>query len=163
MSGLGQRLQNAYVFSRFYKTKIAKVRVEILSDPSKQLKIVTQSISDPEFEKTINAAPTEGVTITDLEEPIKQEQSINISYEQPIELSFEVLPQSDLFVEIKGFDTYQDAQDLRDVVQGAYRIITQKEIEGYSIIFGPMLNLDADYLFQILISKGYKQSEIIIK
>ena len=32
----------------------------------------------------------------------------------------------------------------------------------YSIIIGPMLNQDADNLFQILISKGYKQSKIII-
>ena len=40
---------------------------------------------------------------------------------------------------------------------------TQKEIEGYSIIFGPMVNQEADNLFQILVSIGYKHSEIIIK
>ena len=148
---------------RFYKTKIAKVRVEILSDPSKQLKIVTQSMSDPEFNKTIDAAPTEGVTITDLEESIKEESNLNTSYEQPIELGFKEIPLSDLFIKIRGLDTYQNVQNLKDVIQGAYRITTQKEIEGYSIIFGPMLNQDADNLFQILISKGYKQSEIIIK
>ena len=39
---------------RFYKNKITKVRVEILSDPSKQLKIVTQSMNSPEFNLTID-------------------------------------------------------------------------------------------------------------
>ena len=68
-----------------------------------------------------------------------------------------------LFIKIRGLDRYQNVQNLKDVIQGAYRITTQKEIEGYSIIFGPMLNQEADNLFQILISKGYKQSEIIIK
>ena len=52
---------------------------------------------------------------------------------------------------------------LKNVIQESYKVTTQKDNQGYSIIFGPMLNQDADNLFQILISKGYKQSEIIIK
>ena len=47
--------------------------------------------------------------------------------------------------------------------QDRARITAQKENKEYSIIIGPMLNQDADNLFQILISKGYKQPEIIIK
>ena len=52
---------------RFYKSEIARVKVEILSDPSKQVKIVTQSMNDPNFETTLEKAPTEGVVITDLD------------------------------------------------------------------------------------------------
>ena len=73
------------------------------------------------------------------------------------------ISQSDLFVKISGFNSYQEIQNVKDIVQSAYRITTQKEKEGYSIIFGPMLNQEADNLFQILVSKGYKHSEIIIK
>ena len=75
----------------------------------------------------------------------------------------EEISQSDLFVKITGFNTYQDAQKINYVIQGNHKITTQKENEGYSIIFGPMLNQEADNLLQILVSKGYKQSKIIIK
>ena len=38
---------------RFYKDKIAKVRIEILSDPSKQMKIVTQSMNEINFNDSV--------------------------------------------------------------------------------------------------------------
>ena len=147
---------------RFYKSKITKVRLEILSDSSKQLKIVTQSMSNPDFDKTLEAIPTEIVTITDLGGSV-DDPNITTNFEQPIELGFEEVSRSDLFIKITGFNSYQDTQNIKDIIQETYENTTQKENEGYSIIFGPMLNQDADNLFQILISKGYKQSEIIIK
>jgi len=147
---------------RFYKSKITKVRLEILSDSSKQLKIVTQSISNPDFDKTLEAIPTEIVTITDLGGSIDNPNTTTKS-EQPIELGFEEVSRSDLFIKIAGFNSYQDTQNVKDIIQETYEITIQKENEGYSIILGPMLNQDADNLFQILVSKGYKQSEIIIK
>jgi len=148
---------------RFYKQKIAKVRVEILADSSKQLKIVTQSMNNPDFDNTLNAVPVEGVIITNIEESIDEKSKLNTSDVQPIELGLEEISQSDIFVKITGFNTYQDAQNINDVIQGIHKITTQKENEGYSIIFGPMLNQEADNLLQILVSKGYKQSKIIIK
>ena len=57
----------------------------------------------------------------------------------------------------------QTIHALKNLLKETYKNTTQKEIEGYSIIFGPMLNQEADNLFQILVSKGYKHSEIIIK
>jgi len=44
---------------RFYKNRIARVKVEILSDPSKQWKNVTMSINDEDFNSTVESAPTE--------------------------------------------------------------------------------------------------------
>ena len=147
---------------RFYKQKIAKVRVEILVDSSKQLKIVTQSMNNPDFNNTFNAVPIGGVIITDMEESIEEESTLNTSYEQPIELGLEEISKSDLFIKITGFNTYQDAQNINNIIQGTHKITIQKENEGYSILFGPMLIQEADNLLQILISKGYKQSKIII-
>ena len=147
---------------RFYKSEIARVKVEILSDPSKQVKIVTQSMNDPNFETTLEKAPTEGVVITDLDELDTYDEEINsnISVEQPIELGFEEIAQTEIFVKVQGFNSYQDTENLKNLL---YKRTTQKEKEGYSIIFGPMINKDADILFNLLISKGYKQTEIIIK
>ena len=147
---------------RFYKQKITKVRVEILSDSSKQLKIVTQSMSNPDFNNTLNAVPIEGVIITDMEESIEEETTLNTSYEQPIQLGLEEISKSDLFVKITGFNTYKEAQNINNIIKGIHKITTQKENEGYSILFGPMLIQEADNLLQILLSKGYKQSKIII-
>ena len=39
----------------------------------------------------------------------------------------------------------------------------QKDDDGYNVLFGPMLEPEADNLFQILVSKGYNNTEIIIK
>ena len=52
---------------RFYKDKIAKVRIEVLSDPSKQMKIVTQSMNEINFNDTIDSAPTESVSISNID------------------------------------------------------------------------------------------------
>ena len=53
---------------RFYKSKIARVRVEILADPSKQWKSVTLSMNEPEFNTTIKSVPTDEVSISNLQD-----------------------------------------------------------------------------------------------
>ena len=148
---------------RFYKQKITRVRVEILADPSKQLKIVTLSMNNPDFNKTLKAVPTEEVTITDLDNSTEEESNINSIYEQPIEIGFEKVSKTELFVKISGFNSYKDAQTLSSLLKESYKVTYQKDNTGYSIIYGPLLNQEADNLFQILVSKGYKHSEIIIK
>ena len=64
---------------------------------------------------------------------------------------------------ISGFNSYKDAQTLSSLLKESYKVTYQKDNTGYSIIYGPLLNQEADNLFQILVSKGYKHSEIIIK
>tara|TARA_Y100000590_G_C15560558_1_gene954584 strand:- start:167 stop:1084 length:918 start_codon:yes stop_codon:yes gene_type:complete len=153
---------------RFYKSKVARVRVELLSDPSKQVKVVTESMSDSDFDKTLDAVPTEDVKISDLDnnldlEAPNEEISIQKPYEQPVELGFEEISKADLFIKIDGFSSYQEAKNVKDIISETYNFTTQKEKKGYSIIFGPLLNEDADNLFQILVSKGYKETEIIVE
>lgn len=149
---------------RFYKSQVAKVRVQILVDPSKQLKIVSQSINDPEFNETIESAPTEKVTITELNETIDTNKlSKNLNSTQPIELGFEEINEKDLYIIVSDFNSYEEIQTLKDLIKVSYKANVEKENQGYSIIFGPLLNNQADNLFHILVSKGYKQSKIIIK
>ena len=69
----------------FYKNKIAKVRVEINVDGSKQWKNVTNSMNEPQFNDTVESAPTSIVTISNIDENTEEVKS-NTTIEQPIEL-----------------------------------------------------------------------------
>tara|TARA_B110000014_G_C20059430_1_gene551616 strand:- start:389 stop:973 length:585 start_codon:yes stop_codon:yes gene_type:complete len=51
----------------FYYTKTAKVKVEILENESKQLKLVAQSINEEISLETISAAPTDQVKINNID------------------------------------------------------------------------------------------------
>ena len=52
----------------FYKSKIATVKVEILSDASKQWKSVANSLNEENFDETISSAPTDIVSIEEIDE-----------------------------------------------------------------------------------------------
>ena len=171
---VNDRTQNNYVIIevsrkvaqllRFYKEpKLAKVKVEILSEESKQLKIVTQSMSNPDFILTVKSAPTESVSITDLNETDFQDENSNSKYEQPIELNFQEIASSLLFLRVSRLNSYEDTQKIKNIVDNDYKFTTNKENNGYVVTFGPLLNENAYNLLQKLISKGYKNSEIIIK
>ena len=149
---------------RFYKEpKIATVKVEILSDQSKQLKIVTESMSDPSFNNTIQAAPTEDVSIIDLNETSDVETDNYINYEQPIELEKMEVSPTDIFVLVSKISSYEDAEMIKKNVNKTYKITTNKENNEYEVVFGPLTNEEAYNLFQLLLSKGYKNSKIIFK
>ena len=76
---------------RFYKNKITKTKVEILPDPSRQWKNVTMSINDKDFNNTVESAPTEIVSISNIDEDLNtaEDQNEDIKNEQPIELAYE--------------------------------------------------------------------------
>ena len=48
------------------KKKIANVKVEILADESKHLKVIAESINFSDSTNTIEAAPTTDVSVEDL-------------------------------------------------------------------------------------------------
>tara|TARA_B100001964_G_C14196028_1_gene583380 strand:- start:28 stop:981 length:954 start_codon:yes stop_codon:yes gene_type:complete len=148
---------------RFYKAGIARVRVEIIPDSSKQLKIVTESMNNPNFNITLEASPTEDVFISDLGETFGDSNILDNSFEQPIELGFEQISASDLLVKIEGFDSYNDVQNIVQTFENNYKTTIQKEGNSYSAFFGPLNNNEANKLVQFLISKGYKNAEIVIQ
>ena len=55
---------------RFYKNKITKTKVEILPDPSRQWKNVMMSINDKDFYNTVESAPTEIVSIFNIDDDL---------------------------------------------------------------------------------------------
>ena len=87
---------------RFYKNKITKTKVEILSDPSRQWKNVTMSINDKDFNNTVESAPTEIVSISNIDEDLNtsEDQTEDIKIEQPIELGFEEVDNLDLYLHV---------------------------------------------------------------
>ena len=148
---------------RFYKNKIARVKVEVLSDPSKQSKIVLETMNQEDFNKTIDAAPTESVSISDLDEVAIKKNISESKIEQPIELMLEEVSTQDLFVKIYGFESYNETKKIIDLLNIKFNITTQNEGESYSVIIGPIENIDANKLVSSFISKGYKNTEIILK
>ena len=148
----------------FYKNKIARVNVQILSDPSKQLKTVMNSMNEPEFNTTIESSPTESVVISDLEENNDNKDDItsNTNFEQAIELGFEDVINQELYLKIYGFKSYAEAKNIIQLLEISFKNTTQNEGDNYSIIFGPLENDVVNNLVLSFISKGYKKSEIFL-
>ena len=147
---------------RFYKTGFARVNIEILSDPSKQLKIVTESMTLSDFNTTIESAPTESVIITDLKQDVDSNKKKTNILDEPIELNIEEITSNNLFIKSNNFSSYDNAKIFATkFIDNKYTI--QNEGSSYSVIFGPLENNEANKLFSSLIDKGYNSTEIIIE
>ena len=147
---------------RFYKNKIAKVKVEVLSDPSKQWKNVTMSINETEFNKTVESAPTEIVSISNEDEVINTE-NIKESLEQPIELGFEKVQKLELYLHINNFKNYAEIQKIIKEIDLNEKYTSENMGTFYKLIIGPIENETANKLVSTFISKGYKENEIILE
>ena len=148
---------------KFYKNKIARVNVEIIEDPSKQMKIVTMSMNEPKFNETISSAPTEIVSISDLNETNSDISNNNSNFEQPIELKQNKISDSSLFLKVYGFDSYQQSKEILKDLNINFKTTVMNEGNNYSIVLGPLENKDINLLVSSFISIGYKQNEIIVE
>ena len=147
---------------RFYKNKIARVKVEILSDPSKQWKNVTMSINDEDFNSTVESAPTEIVSISNIDDD-NEESSLQENIEQPIELGFEKVENLELFLHINNFKNYEDIQKIVNEIQLKEKFTSENMGDFYKLIIGPIENEVANKLVSTFILKGYKENEIILE
>ena len=147
---------------RFYKNKIARVKVEILSDPSKQWKNVTMSINDEDFNSTVESAPTEIVSISNIDDD-NEEISLQEDIEQPIELGFEKVENLELFLHINNFKNYEDIQKIVNEIQLKEKFTSENMGDFYKLIIGPIENEVANKLVSTFILKGYKENEIILE
>ena len=147
---------------RFYKNKIARVKVEILSDPSKQWKNVTMSINDEDFNSTVESAPTEIVSISNIDDD-NEESSVQEDMEQPIELGFEKVENLELFLHINNFKNYEDIQKIINEIQLKEKFTSENMGDFYKLIIGPIENEVANKLVSTFILKGYKENEIILE
>ncbi len=149
---------------RFYKNKITKTKVEILSDPSRQWKNVTMSINDKDFNNTVESAPTEIVSISNIDEDLNtsEGQTEDIKIEQPIELGFEEVDQLDLYLHVNNFKNYQDIKNIVNEINFSDKYTSENIGNFYKLIIGPIDNKTADKLLSTFISKGYKESKLIL-
>ena len=147
---------------RFYKNRMARVKVEILSDPSKQWKNVTMSINDEDFNSTVESAPTEIVSISNIDDD-NEETSVQEDMEQPIELGFEKVENLELFLHINNFKNYEDIQKIVNEIQLKEKFTSENMGDFYKLIIGPIENEVANKLVSTFILKGYKENEIILE
>ncbi len=149
---------------RFYKNKITKTKVEILPDPSRQWKNVTMSINDKDFNNTVESAPTEMVSISNIDEDLNifEDQTEEIKIEQPIELGFEEVDDLDLYLHVNNFKNYQDIKNIVNEINLSDKYTSENIGNFYKLIIGPIDNKTADKLLSTFISKGYKESKLIL-
>ena len=149
---------------RFYKNKITKTKVEILSDPSRQWKNVTMSINDKDFNNTVESAPTEIVSISNIDEDLNtsEDQTEDIKIEQPIELGFEEVDELDLYLHVNNFKNYQDIKNIVNEINFSDKYTSENIGNFYKLIIGPIDNKTADKLLSTFIGKGYKESKLIL-
>ncbi len=146
----------------FYKSKIATVKVEILSDASKQWKSVANSLNEENFDKTISSAPTDVVSINEIDEiQENNDESITI-FNDPIELKSEKITDFKLYLKVKGIENYENIQLLLDKYDKNLKYTSENINSKYVVIIGPLENKEANNLVSYFISKGYKETEILI-
>ena len=149
---------------RFYKNKITKTKVEILPDPSRQWKNVTMSINDKDFNNTVESAPTEIVSISNIDEDLIafEDQTDDIKIEQPIDLGFEEVDNLDLYLHVNNFKNYQEIKNIVNEINLSDKYTSENIGNIYKLIIGPIDNKTADKLLSTFISKGYKESKLIL-
>ncbi len=144
----------------FYKDKVATVRVDILSDASKQWKSVAMSLNAPEFNDTISSAPTELVFISEIDNSKKNNQEKISNIPNPIEISSEEVQNFKLFLRIYNFDNYVSIQTIMNNLNNNLKYTSQKNGSKYDLVLGPLEKSEVNNLVSYFISKGYKETKI---
>ncbi len=144
----------------FYKDKVATVRVDILSDSSKQWKSVMNSLNEPGFDETISSAPTDTVSIIDITSDNEIDKNSIVS--DPIKLSSEEVSDYELFLKIYNFNNYNDIQVITNTLSPDIKFTSENNGSSYDLILGPLIKTEINKLVSYFISKGYKEIEIIL-
>ena len=152
---------------KFFKNKITKVKVEIILDASKQLKVVTKSMSDPAFFNTIDKAPTDKITILKLEDDENEDEVSNIKkikfIDQPVEIGFDEIFVKELFLKIYGFKSFNSAKSVISELDESYKNNIISIDKSYILILGPLSNIEAKNLVLSFIAKGYKNTKLTLE
>ena len=146
----------------FYKDKIATVKIDILSDPSKQWKKVTMSLNEPEFEKTISSAPTETVSISNIDDSITINKNNNTDALEPIEIFSNDVGDYNLFLMIYNFNNYSDINNIINNYEDELNFTSEKNGSKFNLKIGPIDKKQLNNLVSYFISKGYKETKILI-
>ena len=123
------------------------------------------SINDDDFNNTVESAPTETVTILNIEEDIDSLEETNQEeqIDQPIELGFEEVNKVDLYLHINNFKNYQEIKNIIKEINLTEKYTSENIGTFYKLIIGPIDNQVANILVSTFISKGYKENELILE
>ena len=146
----------------FYKNKIAKVRVEINVDGSKQWKNVTNSMNEPQFNDTVESAPTSIVAISNIDENTEEVKS-NTTIEQPIELGSQDVENLQIYLIVYDFNNYEEIKKILKDLEINIKNTTESDENGYKLILGPLDNILANNLVSSFVMKGYKNTKLILE
>ena len=83
--------------------------------------------------------------------------------EQPIEIGSEPVQDTDLFIKIFNFKTYQEIQKVLEDLNLTTNSTNERSESQYNLILGPIKNEEADKLVSSFILRGYKKIEIILE
>ena len=103
------------------------------------------------------------LNFVDLGEKLESNEISLTKQEQPIEIGLEEVSDKNLYLKVYDFNSYENAKKIIKTLNIDYKSTTQKEDESYSILLGPLENIDVNKLVSSFISKGYKKTEIILK
>ena len=121
------------------------------------------SINDEDFNSTVDSAPTEIVSITNIESDDNLDEGKTDALEQPIELGFEKVENLELYLHINNFKNYDEIQKIVKEIDLKEKFTSENMGSFYKLIIGPMENETANKLVSTFILKGYKENEIILE
>ena len=112
----------------------------------------------------MDSAPTEIVTISNIDEDLNtsEDQTEDIKTEQPIEIGFEEVDELDLYLYVNNFKNYQEIKNIVNEINLLDTYTSENLGNFYNLIIGPIDNKTADKLLSTFISKGYKESKLIL-
>ena len=120
------------------------------------------SINDEDFSSTVESAPTEIVSIANIDDE-NEDNSKQETIEQPIELGFEEVENLELFLHINNFKNYEDIEKIVNEIQLKEKFTSENTGDFYKLIIGPIENDIANKLVSTFILKGYKENQIILE
>ena len=83
--------------------------------------------------------------------------------EETIELKSEKITDFKLFLKVIGFEKYESIRSVLDNYDNNLKYTSEKNISKYDVIIGPLEKIEANNLVSYFISKGYKETEILIE
>ena len=140
-----------------------------ISDPNQLQKNSTAIVSIPKslneanFDETISSAPTDIVSIEEIDEITDTNDEVAAIKDEPIELKSEKITDFKLYLRVIGFENYQIIRSVLDNYDNNLKYTSEKNNSKYDVIIGPLENTEANNLVSYFISKGYKETEILIE
>ena len=83
--------------------------------------------------------------------------------EEPIELKSEKINDFKLYLRVSGFENYESIRTVLDNYDNNLKYTSEKNNSKYDVFIGPLENTEVNNLVSYFISKGYKETEILIE